>query len=86
MSEQNGKWVVVAKTFNREEAKAWFDLLRSIDIDVQVEPAIDHVELYPGGAMSDQYELSVPADQEQLAHNSLSEIQSFEELDDTEDS
>jgi hypothetical protein len=85
MSDQNNEWIVIAKTFNREEAQAWRDLLRSAGIEVSLEPDVDHVELIPGGAMSDQYEISVPSDQEQTALEAMKEIKTFGELDETEE-
>lgn len=76
MEKDEREWVVIAETFYVEEAMAWRDLLTGTGIEASLRPDIDHVELYPGGPMSDSYELRVPKEQEAIARQALEEIES----------
>lgn len=75
MSDSSREWVVVATTEHAEEAIAWRDLLGGTGLEIDIEPDVDHVELFTGTAGASLFELMVPKEQEVQARQELKEIQ-----------
>ena len=75
MAGDSREWVVVATTEHAEEAAAWRDLLGGTGLEVDIEPDLDHVELFTGTAGASVFELMVPQEQEAKARKELERIQ-----------
>lgn len=57
MSDTGKVWVTVATTEHAEEAIAWRDLLGGTGLEVDIDPDVDHVELFTGTAGASVFEL-----------------------------